>query len=177
MSLTREADFILSSRGVGLGSRLHSCSSNLSVLYPFSGGNSSMSGISNCTSFATSNHVSKSAFRISEINDPGTSNPTIITALAIMTRKSGLCCPSKAHRNPSITPAIGLRLYSSRHFSGTRLTGYVTGVTNIQICTRNGTAWATSRYLTFNAESQRPMARAVKMASSKSSGKSEDTQR
>src|SRR5262249_33186571 len=42
---------------------------------------------------------------------------------------------------------------------------------NIQIWTKNGTVWPTSRYLTFNAESQISMARAVKIARRTSRGR------
>jgi hypothetical protein len=38
-----------------------------------------------------------------------------------------------------MTPAMGLRPYSQRHRSGTRLLGYATGEANIQNCTRKGT--------------------------------------
>jgi hypothetical protein len=41
---------------------------------------------------------------------PGSNKANTITELMIMTPKSGLSFPSRAHRNPSMTPAMGLRL-------------------------------------------------------------------
>src|SRR5262249_20068171 len=55
--------------------------------------------------------------------NPPARSATTTMALVATTPKSGRSVPISAQRNPSITPAIGLRLYRSRQRSGTRLTG------------------------------------------------------
>ena len=62
--------------------------------------------------------------------------------------------PSNAQRNPSITPAMGLRAYTVWNRSGTMDEGYRTGEENIHNWVKRGTTEATSRYFTFIADSQ-----------------------
>src|SRR5713226_7743388 len=83
----------------------------------------------------------------------------------------GACpCPVSAHRNPSITPAMGFRPYSQRHRSGTSELGYATGDANIQNCTANGTTYLTSRYSAFSADIHNPTPSAVSTARSSNRG-------
>ena len=49
--------------------------------------------------------------------------------------------------------------------------GHATGVAYCQKSVRNGTTYRTSRYCTFNAESQTPTARALARAMTRSSGR------
>src|ERR1700722_9526185 len=65
----------------------------------------------------------------------------------------------RADRYALIKPAIGLRAYKSRHDLGILSNEYATGLPNIQICTRNGTAWRKSRYATVNAARPMPIPR------------------
>src|ERR1700675_4900155 len=71
-----------------------------------------------------------------------TPTPTADAAIAI---PGGCPCPVSAHRNPSITPAIGFNPYSQRHRAGTSELGYATGDASIQNCTTNGITARTSR--------------------------------
>src|SRR5690349_1717392 len=102
------------------------------------------------------------------------SPPTSASTTAAVDASSngpGLCpCPVSAHRNPSITPAMGFSPYSHRHFCGTSEDGYATGEANIQNCTRNGTTYFTSRYSAFSADIQSPTPSAVKIARSSKPG-------
>src|SRR5438874_870707 len=97
--------------------------------------------------------------------NPPTRITTTATADASIIWSGGCPCPVSAHRNPSITPAIGFSPYSHRHLAGTRLLGYATGEASIQNCTRNGSTYPTSRYSAFNAESHSPTPSAVASAS------------
>jgi hypothetical protein len=63
---------------------------------------------------------------------PPSSTMTTPTADAAIAAPGGCPCPVSAHRNPSITPAIGFSPYSQRHFAGTSELGYATGDANIQ---------------------------------------------
>src|SRR5438445_12239978 len=63
---------------------------------------------------------------------PPISKNATTTALTAMTPNSGPCLPSSAQRNPSMTPAIGFRLYKHFQFSGTRLTVYASREASIQ---------------------------------------------
>src|SRR3989338_780681 len=87
---------------------------------------------------------------------PLQSRTAALSAETVMTATGGVPWPSSAHRKPSTTPTMGLHAYASRQMSGTRLLGYTTGVRNNQSCVANGTAYITSRYSTFSAESQKP---------------------
>src|SRR5687768_3340793 len=75
-----------------------------------------------------------------------------------------------AHRNPVTAPAIGFSPYTPRHFSGSFVAEYMTGVRKNHTRTKNGTRYRTSRYNTFNALSQSPTASAASMANATHSG-------
>src|SRR5262249_40196592 len=84
---------------------------------------------------------------------------------------AGACpWPVSAHRNPSITPAIGFNPYNHRQRAGTSELGYATGEANIQNCSKNGVTYRTSRYSAFNADSHSPTPGAVATASKRKSG-------
>ena len=65
-------------------------------------------------------------------NSPPSTTATTIPDEASSNGPGGCPCPVSAHRNPSITPAMGLSPYSHRHRCGTRELGYATGDANIQ---------------------------------------------
>jgi len=81
--------------------------------------------------------------------------------------------PSRAERNPSTMPVIGLRAYIRRNFSGTIDAGYTMGEANIQSCTRNGMVNLISLYLAFRAAKNMPMPLAVNIINITRSGVSE----
>src|ERR1700684_1574086 len=109
--------------------------------------------------------------RWKKINPATTSATTTIAETAICA-PGGFPTPVSAHRNPSMTPAIGFSPYNQRHRSGTSELGYATGDASIQNCTTNGMIDATSRYKAFSAEVQSPTPSAVATASSKNTGSS-----
>src|SRR5947207_15415369 len=67
--------------------------------------------------------------------NPPTRITTTATADASIIWSGGCPWPVSAHRNPSITPAIGCNPYSHRHLTGTRLLRYATGEASLQNCT------------------------------------------
>src|SRR6266849_4924598 len=112
--------------------------------------------------------------RLKKISPPS-STATTAAADTTITEPGGCPCPVSAHRNPSITPAMGFKPYSQRHFSGTSELGYATGDASIQNCTTNGITYFTSRYKAFSAESHNPTPSAVRTASKSSTGSSSAT--
>src|SRR6202521_1784945 len=97
-------------------------------------------------------------------NSPPTSPTPTPTADAAIATPGGCPCPVSAHRNPSITPAMGFSPYSQRQRAGTNELGYATGDASIQNCTTKGITARTSRYKAFNADVHSPPPSAVKMA-------------
>src|SRR5260370_30242108 len=84
----------------------------------------------------------------------------------------GCPCPVRAHRKPSITPAIGFSPYSQRQRAGTSELGYATGDASIQNCTTNGITARTSRYKAFSAEVHSPTPSAASTARTIKTGSS-----
>src|SRR5580704_11434524 len=72
-------------------------------------------------------------------NNPPTNTTTTAAVDASNNGPGGCPCPVSAHRNPSITPAMGFNPYSHRHRCDTSEEGYATGEANIQNWIRNGT--------------------------------------
>src|ERR1700693_431375 len=103
---------------------------------------------------------------------PAISTTATPTADAAIAAPGGCPCPVNAQRNPSMTPAIGFRPYSQRHFAGTSELGYATGDASIQNCTTNGITARTSRYKAFSAEVHSPTPSAVSTASTIITGSS-----
>src|SRR6202012_3847367 len=101
---------------------------------------------------------------------PATINATTAIADAAICAPGGFPTPVSAHRNPSMTPAIGFSPYSQRQRSGTSELGYATGDASIQNCTTNGMIEATSRYKALRAEVHSPTPSAVATAKSKNIG-------
>src|SRR5258708_5940549 len=109
------------------------------------------------------------SMRLKKISPPTNTTPTP-AADASSSSPGGWPTPVSAQRNPSITPAIGLRPYSQRHRCGTSELGYATGEANIQNCTRNGIIVVKSRYKALSAEVHSPTASAVNTARRISAG-------
>src|SRR5215470_1458930 len=107
---------------------------------------------------------------------PPSSNINTTPALIIIVLIAGSPLPRRAQRNPSITPAKGLRLNIGRHFSGTMLTEYTTGDAYIQNWTKNGIAYLMSRYRALRGDSHNPTARAVINARTRNKGKTSTPQ-
>src|SRR5262245_35816205 len=78
---------------------------------------------------------------------------------------------SSDHRNPSITPTIGLSEYTSRQSAGTAAVAKPTGEMYSPNCTRNGTRYRKSRYVTLSAHSQSPAPNAAPNASTTKNGR------
>src|SRR5271170_2083715 len=103
-------------------------------------------------------------------NSPPTRTSTTAAVDARRSGPGGCPCPVSAHRNPSITPAMGFSPYSHRHRCGTSELGYATGEANIQNWIKKGTTYRTSRYSALSADIHSPTPRAVRTASSISTG-------
>src|SRR4029453_4895040 len=101
---------------------------------------------------------------------PPRSNINTIHALISIIPIAGSPLPSRAQRNPSITPAKGLRLNSGRNFSGTIFTEYTTGDAYIQNWIKNGIVYLISRYRALRGDSHNPTASAVINARTRNKG-------
>src|SRR6185312_4115077 len=91
----------------------------------------------------TTSANSRSALR--KYMAPSVNNATLMPQEAAIRPQSNEGSAEMLARNPSTIPVIGFRATSDRYRCGTKLVGYMIGVTNSHSCTANGTTYLTSR--------------------------------